>query len=129
MLKANSKKAKENLCNYIAAYYTGENYDLTPTEDIHEIARNILNAFESEKYYSYEYAMRHNMSRLDVFEDWCRGLPSIFDCGFVYNRSAIKDLGDILEESEAERNRFTEEQAEDLLIRLIFRTLSTLTSR
>lgn len=130
MLRTNSKKAKINLVEYITKCYCGENYKLPEPKSFDEIAHNILDAFEREKYYSYQYAFRHNLTRQDVFEDWCRGLPSILDCGFCYARSAVKDLGDILEESDEERSRFTEEQTETMLIKLIYRTLiSTLTSR
>jgi hypothetical protein len=50
-------------------------------------------------------------------------LPSVINTLYYYNRSAITDLGDILEETEDERNRYTESQAEKLLTKLIYRTI------
>ena len=57
------------------------------------------------------------------FIDWCAGLPSILDTCYYYNRSAIKDLGDILEQTEEERAKYTESDAERLLSILIYREL------
>ena len=54
---------------------------------------------------------------------WCQGLPSVIDTCYYYNRSAVEDLGDILEETEEERNRYTEQDAERLLSCLIYREI------
>ena len=49
------------------------------------------------------------------FYEWDSGLPCVLDCGYFYNRSAVADLGDILEETEEEKKRFDEMHAEDML--------------
>ena len=123
MLKTNSKKAKENLKNYIIEHFDGTNYGIETPQEFKELAKIILDTFEAEKYRPYDQALRLHMTREDVFEEWASGLPSIIDTCYYYNRSAIDDLGEILEQTEQERNRYTQSQAEKTLTRLIFRTL------
>lgn len=121
MLKTNSKQAKENIRAYILANYCeeyNEGEDVNP-ESISEVKQAICEAFYEEK-------AKHDNRRLShqaLFIEWAQGLPSVLDTCYYYNRSAVKDLGDILEETEEERNRYSETQAEDLLTRLIYREL------
>ena len=120
MLKTTSKQAKENIRNYIIEHFDFTNYETTdtPTPSTWEdIASCIMKAFVEE----YQPNPRHNL-QLD-FESWCQGLPSILDTCYYYNRSAVEDLGAILEETNAEKNKHTEQQAEQRLTYLIFREL------
>lgn len=123
MLRTNSKKARENIRAYIINHFDGTNYDLPETNDFSEIANYIYNTFKSEKYYSDNYMMKNRISEQTSFTDWCSGLPSILDTCYYYNRSAVDDLGAILEESENEKARYTEEKAENLLTYLIYREI------
>lgn len=123
MLKSNSKKAKENIRNYIMDNFTPEGYADTPPEEWSETAAFILETFRSEKYSRPEDRRYYNNSECSAFVDWCAGLPSVLDTCYFYNRSAVDDLGDILEETETERNKHTETDAEQCLTRLIYRTL------
>ena len=132
MLRTNTKKAIENIRAYIVKGFDGTNYE--PKFDYIEkaiednkhgsnidifslVANAIYSTFADE--YLYEYNRRRNEQ--EVFVEWCAGLPSIIDTCYYYNRSAVEDLGDILEETEEERNRYTEAQAEETLSRLIYR--------
>ena len=63
------------------------------------------------------------MTEQERFTDWAQGLPSVLDCCYYYNRSAVDDLGAILEETDAEKARYSEQQAENLLSYLIYREL------
>ena len=120
MLKTNSKKAKENIKNYISGNFDGTNYGIETPETFKGIATIILNTFKSE------YCFPNNLKRMsqqNLFIEWCAGLPSILDTCYFYNRSAVTDLGDILEETEEERNKYTEEEAERMLTTLIYREL------
>lgn len=58
-----------------------------------------------------------------AFADWCAGLPGVLNTCYYYNRSAVDDLGAILEETSEEKARYTEEQAEKTLTTLIYREL------
>ena len=123
MLKTNSTKARENIRAYIAENFTPENYTETPPETFPEIAAFILHCFRSEKYYLPE-DFRYYHSERAAFADWCAGLPSLLDTCYFYNRSAVDDLGEILEETAEEKERYTEEQAENLLTNMIYNELT-----
>lgn len=60
----------------------------------------------------------------DIFTEWASGLAcgGLFD--YYYNVSAVQVLGDILEETEEERSKCTEAQAEKMLTYLIYREVS-----
>ena len=63
------------------------------------------------------------MTEQQRFEEWAAGLPSILDTCYYYNRSAVDDLGAILEETDSEKARYSEQQAETRLTYLIYREL------
>ena len=63
------------------------------------------------------------MNEQERFTDWAQGLPSILDTCYYYNRSAVDDLGAILEETAEEKARYSEQNAEQLLTALIYREL------
>ena len=120
-LKTNSKKARENVRGYIVEYareYLADDYGIeTNTE--HETLKEVYNVFVDEwKPFSGYNARR---SPFDNFEDYAGGLPLGGLFCYYYNRNAVDDLGAILEETEEEKARFTEEQAAHLLTLLIWR--------
>lgn len=123
MLKNNSKKARENVKQYIIDNFTPENYTDTPPEEWHEIATFILNTFRSEKYSCVEDYKYYKYNECLAFLDWCQGLPSVLDTCYFYNRSALDDLAIIKEQTEEEKNKYTEEGAENLLTMLIYNEL------
>lgn len=119
MLKTNTKKARQNVREYIVNHFDPSDYDGGDTvncDDFGEVARFILDTFESEKFYD-----RGN--RQELFEDWAQGLPSVLDTCYYYNRSAVDDLGAILEETDAEKSKYSEQQAEHVLTYLIYSEL------
>lgn len=112
MLKTNSKQARQNVQNYIitnASDYIAECYEL-PTEG-KAIFASIAEIYKQE--------YRKPMTQAN-FTKWAQGLPcgSLFD---YYLHSAVNDLGEILEETDYECNRYTENEAELLLTKLIYR--------
>ena len=125
MLKTNMKKARENVRAYIEKNFDPSSYDVnqTPTS-FEEMAAIILDTFASEKPYTTKYMYRWNLSDFAVFRDWCQGLPTILDTCYYYNRSAIDDLGVILEETTEEKAKYTESKAEEVLTILIWRELT-----
>lgn len=123
MLKTNSKQAKENLKDYIVNNFDGTGYTETPPESWPEIAAFIIDTFRSEKYSSKEDYRYYNNNELAAFIDWAQGLPSVLDTCYFYNRSAVDDLGAILKESETEKSKHNETDAEQCLTRLIYRVL------
>ena len=140
MLRTNSKKAKANIRKYIVDNFDGANYSpdfdyietakeenrdgIKPEKDIFSMVKEAIN------YTFYVEYLKHNTAynagrycKREAFAAWAAGLPSILDTCYFYNRSAVADLGGILEETEEERSRYTEQQAEILLTNLIFREL------
>lgn len=122
MLKTNSKKARENIRNYIIDNFDFSNYEGYEKEPTtyHEIATFIYNKFLEQKFYTDNYYKAHGIIEQTAFIDWCSGLPSVLDTGYYCNRSAVEDLGRILEETETEKQRYTETESEKLLSTLIY---------
>ena len=120
MLKANSKQTKENIKKYIVENFTAENYPDTPPTEWHEIATFIFDCFRSEKWNCKNDFQYYGGNEWKAFLDWCAGLPSVLDTCYFYNRSAVEDLGNILEQTEAERSKYEESAAENLLTLLIY---------
>lgn len=123
MLKTNNKKARENVRNYIIAGFTPEGYTDNPPQEFPEIARFILATFRKEKYSTVEDFRYYRNNELAAFADWCAGLAGVLDTCYYYNRLAVDDLGAILEETDEEKARYTEEQAEKTLTTLIYKEL------
>lgn len=123
MLKTNSRKATENIRSYVIRGFTPEGYTDNPPQNWNGIAAFILDTFRSEKYHSPQDFRYYNGNEFAAFTDWCAGLASVLDTCYYYNRSAVDDLGAILEETDAEKARYTEAQAEQVLTTLIYREL------
>lgn len=121
MLRSNSRKARENLRNYIIDGFSAKDYTSNIPTQWPEIATFILNTFEDE--YGGEWNKKQYPNNQDRFINWCQGLPSVIDTCYYYNRSAVADLGQILEETEEESARYTEQQAEYRLSSLIYMEL------
>lgn len=120
MLRSNSKKARENVQDYIVSNFDATGYGVEVNiKDFSEVATFILDTFHTEKV-KYD---KRKMSKFELFEEWASGLPSVLDTCYYYNRSAVSDLGDLLEETEEEKERYNEEQAEKRLTYLIYNEL------
>lgn len=131
MLKTNSKKAITNLRSYIEEnlgqelfdeLVEGKEYQVPDKKSLFDIAADFI-------YFCFEEEMlKHNLSykagrisELEAFERWAQGLPSAFNFDYYLGGQAIDDLGDILEETEEEKNGYSYQQAEELLTYLIYR--------
>lgn len=139
MLRTNSKAARENIKKYILDNFTPENYEPNFWENVEKNRKNVaipLDRFSVAAHFIYQCfyneKVKHdkrNTSRVDLFLEWCSGLPSVLDTCYYYNRSAVGDLGNILEQTEEERSRFTEAEAEERLTYLIYREIAKATNR
>ena len=123
MLRTNSKQARENIKKYIIDNFTPESYTENPPTEWYKIARYILETFRSEKYHTRGDYQYFRWNEFTAFADWCAGLPSLLDTCYFYNRSAVDDLGEILEQNAAEREKYAESDAEQLLTTLIYNEL------
>ena len=116
-----TKKAIGNIRAYIMDNFTPENYTDNPPKDFPGMAAFILDTFRKEKTSDSRY---RNCNEFAAFTGWCQGLPAVLDTCYYYNRSAVDDLGRILEETAEEKARFSEQEAERRLTWLIYRELS-----
>ena len=114
MLKTNSKQARENLKAYIMAGWNIEEDEQGRTWQ--ETQRDIIDSFIYQAYSS-EYERRQN--RQEAFKNWLMGLPR--NLGDFCLCRAVEDLGNILNQTEAERAKYTEDKASDTLSYLIYR--------
>lgn len=118
-INSNSKRAVENIRTYIMNHYVGSSYDWEDVFSFEDVAHSVMSAFFLEKgFVCYRYATIQQ-----CFVSWCAGLPSILDTCYFYNRSAVDDLGDILDETVGERSKYTESDAEQMLSKLIWREI------
>ena len=121
MLRTNTKKVAENVKIYIIQNFEPYNEEeLEEFESFEDYALYIYKTFYNEEI---KYNKNYRGNLYDHFKWWCQGLPSVLDCCYYYNRSAKDDVASILEEDEEEKNRYTEAEAEELLTRLIFKTI------
>ena len=121
MLRSNSKQALANIRAYILEQYNPEEYGLPETSDFCEAAHNMWDACKNE-IIKYD---KRKMSYYEFFVEWLSGLPSLFNSAdYIYHCNAKKRLAAILEETEAEADKYTETEAETMLSRLIWREVS-----
>lgn len=125
MLRSNCLAVKNKIRAYIIENYDGEGFEPgTPEADaktLEEISTVILSdvlRVEGWRRDRYGY-----VNGFRAFCDWASGLPGLLNTMYYYNVSAVDLLGDILEETEKERARFTESEAEERLSYLIYREL------
>lgn len=127
MLKTNSKQAKENIKNYILDNFNPCDYEqyaeLEGTTDYTKVCTVIYTTFRNEKWCNKEDYQYYRNNEAKAFSDWCAGLPSILDACYWYNRSAMEDLGNILEETEEEKEKYNDLDACEMLTSLIYREI------
>ena len=133
MLKTNCKKAIDNIWAYLEGFTDNINDEIIAwNPEMEYLQKGDRKALATAIYKEYLIEKRNNnnewlagrVTDYELFEDWASGLAmcGIFD--YWYNVPAIKTLGDILEETETERERFTESDAEKMLTRLIYREVT-----
>ena len=127
MIKSNSKRATENIKDYIISIYNTDN-DRDGLEEVPEnptiadfeaIAKNIYTCFVGEMMHGYN--KRRNEQ--EVFSEWCSGLCGTIHASDYYLGQAVEVLGDMLEETEQEKAKYTQSQAEKMLDYLIYREI------
>lgn len=117
-LKTNCKVVKDRIRKLIVDREGLENYDIDTTGwTWMQIASKLWETAMSEQ----NWGKNERRSYQDRFVDWLSGLPTTFDAGWWWNESAVEILGDILEETEEERSKYSEADAERLLSYLVYR--------
>ena len=119
MLRTNSRQARQNVRAWIADSFDGDNYGMSRPATFEGIAAAVLGIFRSEK----PADNRRGMTEEARFMEWGAGLASVLGFNYFCDASAVETLGAILEESEAEKARFSESAAADLMTRLVYAEL------
>ena len=115
MIKGTTKKARENARKLVDSMIDLSGYDIKTT-DKHAAIREIC-AAEKRREWS-----------LEVFKDWCQGLPSAFDSAvFLYNGTPWDWLARIYETNDQELQHFIKRTpravAEDRCLMWAFKVL------
>lgn len=125
MLKSNSREVRQKIREYITSWFhycDFENYNKVELVDFSDIATVILSDFKrvtDNDYYT------KTMTCQERFIDWLSGLPSMIDTDYLLGTDAARNLlASWLEESETEKNRFSETDAERMIGKLLFRELT-----
>ena len=118
MLRSTNKKVLEKIHDYIINGVDHEYFELEADPDFNTACKLILTACENEKRYS------RSCSGFETFKNWAQGLPSAFNTMYYYNVSAVNLLGAWLEETESEKAKYSESEAEEMITRLIYRELT-----
>ena len=119
MLRTNSRKAREAVRAYVAHNTRGR--DGAEVKGFEEAAAVIAKEWNEYKYP--ELARQSKYSLSDAFEHWACGLPNdLFD--YIAAGDTVELVGDMLGQTEAERSRYSDSQACELLTRLIFGEIS-----
>lgn len=125
MLRTNSKEVRKAIQTLILAEAQDVNNNYEPFADL-ETAAEAIKADVIRVMSGDYYNRLHNLNGWSFkdFNYWVHGLPGLLDLPFIYRQpDAVDVLGDILQETPAERARYTETQADEMLCRLIFREL------
>lgn len=134
MLKTNSKQVKERIDNYILSNFRDYAGNEADGRNILEVKDYIARCFLGEMLGfkgDHTKNLRKQGFRMveDAFICWCQGLPYVLNCMYYYNISAVDLVGDLLEEKRAERNKYTEAEAEKLMTSLLYRALAVSISK
>lgn len=118
MLRSNCRQALDNIRAYIVESVDLDYFGLEEAPDYKTACRLVMEACHNEK------AGIRYKSSFEMFRDWAQGLPTAFNTLYYYNVSAVDLLADWLNETNSEKARFTEEQAEERITALLFRELT-----
>ena len=118
-LRTNSKVVKDRIKDYIVRCIESVE-DVPELKSFPEMAHFVMADFD--KWCS---GRRPTYNMQDYFEEYCKECPwtNVGDFYLRTYENAIDILGEILEETEDEQNKYSMEQAEHLLMALIFREL------
>ena len=119
MLKTNSKKAREAVRAYVAEKTRGQ--DGAEAKTFEEAAEVIAGEWKAYRYPGLGRQFKYSLQ--NAFKHWAGGLPNdLFD--YIAAGDTVELVGDMLEQTEAERSKYSDSQACDLLTYLIFREIS-----
>lgn len=137
MLKTNSSVVRKKIRKFIIDSYDDiDGYDeicgikYVRNADFDYVSKFIVTCFVYE-YLGFNREMINRSLRFygnnyfNAFHHWCGGFPSVLETAYYYyNNSAVDVLGDILEQTEIEKQKYFNDDSEQLLDMLIYRELT-----
>lgn len=136
MLKTNTKQVSNKVENYIISNFKNLQQEQPEYkyDHLHTIASvnadNYAEVCNAINYIFFCELLEHDcrwnagrLTRYDAFTEWCQGLPAALNCKY-YLHSACDLLGEWLEETEEEKKKFTERQAEEKITYLLYREIN-----
>lgn len=144
MLRTNNKEVKKKVDQWLIDSYNycrkNNGFDLKELpEDPKAAAKAAAQAFskifyeDKIKYNScandWQFVrLYYNGSIYEAFKDWSQGLPSSLNCDYwLYGEYKAKDvLKDWLKETDEEANRYSLEEAAELMTRLLYNRINEL---
>ena len=124
MLKTNSRQVKNKIREWISDNFEASSYD---REDLNSAPIDKKIAFIARTCWAElgHEVKRRGASFQNMFIEWCQGLPSLLDTASYYcHCSAVDLVGDMLEQTKEERNKYTEPEAERLFSYLIYKEIA-----
>lgn len=123
-IRTNSKQARKNVVDYIRKYAEDhlEENGMQGCSDA-AMLENLRETFAREVCFKNNMIMYRGNVYMIFREEWAKALAMDGLFCYYWNRSAKDDLGAILHETDAEKAKYTEDQAEECLTRLIFRAV------
>ena len=127
MLRTNSKLAQQRIQDYVTYHfqpydedadnkaYNFDNYTCLCQYLWDKFIQQVYNSAEERRYFN------HNIQ--EAFDYWIGGLPGILNPSYLYQESAIDILGDMLDQTITERNKYTKMDAQETLTYLIFKSV------
>ena len=142
MLRTNNKEVTKKVDQWLIDSYNDcmKDYGLKllpeePAAAVKAAAETFSNIFYEEKIKhnscsnDWQFVrLYYNGSIYEAFKDWTQGLPSSLNCDYwIYGEYNAKDiLKDWLQETEEEENRYTLEEASELVTRLLFKRINNI---
>ena len=131
-LKTNSKKAIDNIWNYIEGFIDEINdcyiaydpeYNYIQPGSRSDLATYVYHVYEGEKKNNDNLYNAGRITDQELFAEWASGLAmgGMFD--FWYYGDTVNLLGEMLEETETEKARYTDTAACEMLTSLIYREI------
>lgn len=123
--EVNEALKKEIMDSYESAeeYYTFDGAEMKT--EYNDICKDILEAFKREKLDNDLRYEAGKMSRQDLFIDWMQGLPTAFPvANDIFFGFATEWLGNILDETEAEKQKYDDSKAERTSCLILYRELN-----
>lgn len=131
MRRSNSKDVNNLIRDFVMEHFNDVYYpdkkDWLPdldTSNYNDVSKVVLDVFYQEKV---KHDNAYNAGRVSIytlFEEWVSCLCSALPSKYYYNVSAVDLLGRWLDQTDDEKSKYSEDQAERMITKLLYRELT-----